>query len=58
MDDMISRAAAKKAIEKLHNELVLERAFDESNGAIDALHVVLRLPAVDAAPVVHSIANG
>ena len=53
MCELISRDEAKMAIENLHDELVRERAYEESQGAVDAMHVVLRLPAVDAAPVVH-----
>ena len=50
---LVSRDEAKMAIDKLRGELVRERAYEESQGAVDAMHVVLRLPAVDAAPVVH-----
>lgn len=53
MGELVSRDEAKMAIEKLHDELVRERAYEESQGAVDAMHVVLRLPAVEAAPVVH-----
>ena len=51
MGVLISRDDAKMAIEKLHDALVRERAYEESQGAVDAMHVVLRLPAVEAVPV-------
>lgn len=51
MGELVSRDEAKMAIEKLHDELVRERAYEESQGAVDAMHVVLRLPAVEAVPV-------
>lgn len=51
MGELVSRDEAKMAIEKLYDELVRERAYEKSQGAADAMHVVLRLPAVEAVPI-------
>lgn len=52
MNDLISRAAAKTAIEKLRDDLAYEHAWEEADGVIEAWNVVNRIPAVDAVPVV------
>lgn len=52
MDDLISRAVAKRAINNYKNSMI-GLAPLEINRIVDLFQIILKLPSVDAVPVVH-----
>lgn len=51
--DLISRAAAKQAINEYKNSMIGLMPL-EINRIVDLFQIILKLPAVDAVPVVHA----